>query len=149
MVGIGGGGSSCGDDGTLFLGEMVGRRTVETTAALGTVNVGWLCLTGDGPSSSLDEDSVEIVSRLFIMEPSRVFRARGFPFFAAAVTGSFLFGVVFGGASGCWCGVVGAGDLLTAAEIGCVTIFRGRPRAFFSLSIDLDLFGMNELEVRI
>lgn len=110
-----GGGSSCGDgtvEGALFLGEMVGRRTVVTTAALVTVGVGvgWLCLRGDGPSSSLDEESVEIVSRLFIIAPSRVFRARGFPFFAAAVMGSFLFGVVFGGASGCWCGVVDAGE---------------------------------------
>lgn len=121
----------------------MGRRTVET-ATLGTdgANVGWLGFVGDGPSPSLDEDSVEIVSRLFIDETSRVFRAREVPFFAAAVTASFLFGVVFGGASGCWCGVVFAGSWLAAAS-GCVTIFRGRPRAFFSLSMDFDLLRKN------
>lgn len=48
---------------------------------------------------------------------------------------SFLFGVVFGGASGCW----GDTELGLVATMAWLTILRGRPRgAFLSLSLDLD-----------
>lgn len=86
--------------------------------------------------SSLEDESVEINSRL--NDPSRVFLP--FAFFVASDGASeeeisFLFGVVFGGANGCW-GETDPGFWVT---IGWVTIFRGLPRgAFFSLSLDLD-----------
>lgn len=68
-----------------------------------------------GVSSSADEESVESISRLLTVEFERPLRGRGFAF----LTGSFLFGVVFGGCA--------------------FASFRGLPRRFFSVSIDLDL----------
>lgn len=103
-----------------------------------------MCVCGtDRWLSSLEEVSVEIVSRLLIFELSRTFLALaavvGFFVFADATVAddeeSFLFGVVFGGANGC-CGETEPGFGVTTA---CVTIFRGLPRgAFLSLSFDFD-----------
>lgn len=77
-----------------------------------------------GVSSSADDESVESISRLFTVEFDRPLRVRALAAAAAAFfTVSFLFGVVFGGCT------LASGS------------FRGRPRRFFSVSIDLDLDG--------
>lgn len=79
--------------------------------------IGNRTLRFSGVSSSLDDESVGSIGILLTVELERPLRVRAFAFFGA---GSFLFGVVFGG----W----------TA-----VGSFRGRPRRFFSVSIDWDL----------